>query len=83
MTAIRNFPNAPARLARPALSRQISAWSLKLWQSFQESAQRRVDAEMARVLADPVLTRQLRACEAANRSGAAVSAPTATLRSPS
>ena len=83
MTAIRNFPNAPARLARPAPGRQLSAWARKAWQMLRESAQHRADAETARVLADPVLARQFNAAVAFNRSGAALSTPITTSRSPS
>lgn len=80
MTAIRNFPDSPARFVRPAARRHLPAWALKMWQMLGESAQGRADAELARVVADPVLARQLRAAVAANHGGAAALTPVTSSR---
>jgi hypothetical protein len=67
MTAIRNFPNAPARFQpRPLLLRwHVPAWASKVWQALHDHARHRAARELEmladrRALADPVLARQLR-----------------------
>jgi hypothetical protein len=81
MTAIRNFPNAPARLqARPMLSWHVPALALKFWEALQRYGQRRAAWELElmasrRALGDPVLARQLRAAAAECRRAALASNP--------
>jgi hypothetical protein len=81
MTAIRNFPNAPARLqARPMLTWHVPAFAVKLWGALQRYGQRRAAWELElmasrRALGDPVLARQLRAAAAECRRAALASAP--------
>ena len=81
MTAIRNFPNAPARLqARPWLSWHTPVFAMKLWEALQRYGQRRAAWELElmanrRALGDPVLARQLRAAAAECRRAAQAPAP--------
>ena len=88
MTAIRNFPDAPARFARPAANwphradvrLRLPAFVAKLWQALGNQGQRRAARELEllaerRALGDPVFARQLRAAAAACRRRAA---PTST-----
>jgi hypothetical protein len=74
MTAIRNFPNAPARFQPrpPLLSWHVPAWASKVWLALHDHARRRAARELQmladhRALADPLFARQLREAAAGCR----------------
>jgi hypothetical protein len=75
MTAIRNFPNAPAaRRSSLPLSAYVPGFAVKVWQAMYRYGQLRAARELElladrRALGEPVLARQLRAAAAECRRG--------------